>query len=161
MTVAEYNTGIDLYSDGLYRFIRKTLGDDECAKDIVHDVFEKLWRNLETVENTNFKSYLFCAGAYLLKMEQRRIKHLPLKYEVGIEKSGDGEQYNPSKSELDKILARLPEEQRMAIVLKEYEGFTSMEIGEILNVNSVTIRQHISRAKTVLQKCIGSPDNII
>ena len=43
MTVEEYNKSVDLYSDGVYRFILKNIKDEDEAKDIVQDTYEKLW----------------------------------------------------------------------------------------------------------------------
>ena len=39
MTVKEYNTTVELYSDNVYRFILKNIRDEEKAKDIVQDTF--------------------------------------------------------------------------------------------------------------------------
>jgi RNA polymerase sigma-70 factor (ECF subfamily) len=42
MNVKEYNQAVDLYSDGIYRFILKNIRDEERARDIVQDSYEKL-----------------------------------------------------------------------------------------------------------------------
>ena len=44
MTVKEFNLAVDHYSDGVYRFVLKNIRDEDKAKDIVQDTFEKLWK---------------------------------------------------------------------------------------------------------------------
>ena len=41
MTVEEFNKTVDLYADNLYRFILKNIKDEEKARDIVQDTYEK------------------------------------------------------------------------------------------------------------------------
>ena len=43
MTLEEFNKSVDLYSDGVFRFILKNIKDEDDAKDIVQDTYEKLW----------------------------------------------------------------------------------------------------------------------
>ena len=59
MTPQEYNTTVDLWADGVYRFIRKSLNHDDDARDIVQNAFEILWKNHEDVQFDKAKSYLF------------------------------------------------------------------------------------------------------
>ena len=44
MTVTDYNDCVRQYSDGLFRFIVKNVKDEEWARDVVQDAFEKLWK---------------------------------------------------------------------------------------------------------------------
>ena len=49
MTVDQYNECVDKYSDNVYRFILKNIRDEDKAKDVVQDSYEKLWLKIETV----------------------------------------------------------------------------------------------------------------
>ena len=71
MTDLEFNTCVDDYSDGVYRFILKISKNKEDARDIVQTAFEKLWVNREKVETLKAKSYLFTV-AYHLMIDQLR-----------------------------------------------------------------------------------------
>ena len=59
MTAEEFNKCVDLYADNLYRFILKNIKDEEKARDVVQDTYEKLWLKVSEVESTNAKSYMF------------------------------------------------------------------------------------------------------
>jgi len=47
MTSKEYNISVETYADGVYRFVLKNIKDEDKAKDIVQDTFEKLWVKAE------------------------------------------------------------------------------------------------------------------
>ena len=49
MTVKEYNKSVDLYADNIFRFLLKNTNDEEKAKDLVQDCYEKLWIKIDSV----------------------------------------------------------------------------------------------------------------
>lgn len=51
-------------------------------------------------------------------------------------------------------LARLPERERTAIVLRDIEGLSTREVAEIMNVEEVTVRSHVSMARLKLAKFV-------
>ena len=59
------------------------------------------------------------------------------------------------KEILNKALAILPEVQRSAILLRDYEGYSYDEIGDILELNASQVKVYIYRARKQLQKYIG------
>jgi len=75
VTVAEYNQCVDSYSDSLYRFILKHIKDEDVAKDIVQDTYEKVWRKVNDIECTNVKSYMFTAAHHTLVDYTRKAKN--------------------------------------------------------------------------------------
>ena len=76
MTVAEFNKSVDDYSDGLYRFILKNIKDEEKAKDIIQDTYEKLWTKISNVSYQKVKSYLFTAAYHTMIDTIRKEKRL-------------------------------------------------------------------------------------
>ena len=66
MTVNEYNTSVELFSDRIYRFILKSIRDIHKAEDIVQDSYEKLWKNAENVSFEKVKSYLFTTAYHTM-----------------------------------------------------------------------------------------------
>ena len=55
MTVKEYNQLVDQYADGVYRFVLKNIRDEEKAKDLVQDAFEKIWKKHEEIKEEKHK----------------------------------------------------------------------------------------------------------
>jgi len=62
MTVTEFNTCVDNYADGVYRFILKSVKDQDTARDIVQDSFAKMWEKVEDIAFEKGRSYLFTAA---------------------------------------------------------------------------------------------------
>eukprot|EP01035_Chromulina_nebulosa_P004960 gene4960-6735_t len=59
MTEQQYNQCVDMYADGLYRFILKNMRDEFEADNIVQNTFEKLWVRRSEVLFEKAKPYLF------------------------------------------------------------------------------------------------------
>src|ERR1043166_8395339 len=122
MTVAEFNLCVEQHADAVYRFIRKNIRDEEKAKDIVQDAFEKMWMKVSNIEAGKAKSYLFTT-AYRNMIDKLRRE----KFETQLEESHDREQVHHSvpdlKKLLDKALEKLSEIQRSVILLRDYEGY--------------------------------------
>ena len=49
---------MDVYADGVYRFVLKHIKDKDAARDIVQDSFEKMWRKVDGIDRSKSKTYL-------------------------------------------------------------------------------------------------------
>jgi len=58
MNTADYNTCVDNHADGVYRFILKNMKDEDQARDVVQDAFEKMWLKVDEINPEKAKSYL-------------------------------------------------------------------------------------------------------
>src|SRR5678815_66680 len=135
MTEKDYNECVSLYADNVYRFIVKNLRHEEDARDVVQTAFEKLWRNREEVDNTKSKSYLFTVAYNQMIDHLRKVKRVYLKEEFKEETKVQDRQANNVRAILQEALARLSETQRSLVMLKDYEGYSYEEIGQIMNLN--------------------------
>ena len=97
MTTEEFNQCVDDNADGLYRFILKNIRDEDEARDVVQDSFEKMWRNHEKVEGAKAKSYLFTTGHHTMIDRIRRKKHVSDFTEVNEDTLFHNEQYSDLK----------------------------------------------------------------
>jgi len=161
MTRKEYNIAVDLHADGLYRFILKSMHDSDAAKDVVQDVFTKLWEKHENVNFEKAKSYLFTAGYRTMIDIFRKSKRIGV-YDEFVELGQYHEkQYSDLSEILDIAMKRLPDDQRSAVLLRDYEGYSYQEIGEILNLNESQVKVYIFRARKHLQQYLKSIETII
>ncbi len=55
----------------------------------------------------------------------------------------------------------MPEAQRSAVLLRDYEGYSYQEIGDITGQSEAQVKTNIFRARTALRNVIKSMDNII
>jgi RNA polymerase sigma factor (sigma-70 family) len=161
MTADEFNKAVDDYSDGIYRFILKNIKDREKAGDIVQDTYEKLWRRLGDVSYNKIKSYLFTAAYHTMIdviRKDRRTEDLNAQVTEAYSHSS---QYTDLQEILHIALERLPEVQRSVILLRDYEGYSYQEIGEITGLSETQVKVYIYRGRVFLKNYIGKVEAII
>jgi RNA polymerase sigma-70 factor (ECF subfamily) len=161
MTAAEYNKCVDKFADGIYRFVLKNLGQEEPARDVVQDTYEKLWIRAGTVSYEKAKSYLFTTAYRTMIDRIRKEKRLTGLEEVDFQEHAHASQYSGLKDALDEALSRLPDIQRSVILLRDYEGYSYKEIGEITGLNESQVKVYIYRGRFFLRKYIGSIESVI
>ncbi len=160
MTPAEYNSCVDKHADGIYRFILHHLKDEDDAKDVVQDTFEKCWKNHEKVQFEKAKSYLFTTAHHtmidLIRKDKRTEPLAAHHVEPQHQKS-----YSGLKDILKEALSKIPDIQRSVIMLRDYEGYDYKEIGEITNLSESQVKVYIYRGRVALKEFIGSLNNVI
>ena len=161
MTTAKYNKCVDEHADGLYRFILKNIKDEEEAKDVVQDSFEKMWRNKDNVEGAKARSYLFTTGYHTMIDRIRKQKYVSSYTEVNEESLFHTKQYTDLKEILNNAINLLPDTQKAVILLRDYEGYSYEEIGNITGLNESQVKVYIYRARLFLKEYIGSPEKVI
>jgi RNA polymerase sigma-70 factor (ECF subfamily) len=161
MTVAEYNQCVESHSDNVYRFILKNLRDGEAARDIVQDAFEKLWLKHREVGHEKAKSYLFTTAYHRLvdfTRKEQRMGRLAEDFDLA---ETSGRHYSDVKQLLDEALERLSDIQRSVILLRDYEGYSYEEIGQITGLNESQVKVYIFRARTALKNYLVSIENLV
>ncbi len=161
MTVSEYNRSVDDYADHIFRFLRGTLKQKEMAEDIVQDTYEKLWVKRETVSYEKVKTYLFTTAYHTMIDRLRKERRL-----ISMEESGAAENsVEMTSPDLNKILHeglnKLPSDQKAVILLRDYEGYSYKEIGEITGQSESQVKVNIFRGRKFLKKYIGSIEVLI
>ena len=161
MNIQEYNHSVDQFADGLYRFALKSIGDSEMARDFVQDAFEKLWVKIETVDNSKVKSYLFTT-IYHAVVDNSRKQQRNKAYSDSLEANPSHEIAAFDVHEvLEKGLNEMSEIQRNVVLLRDYEGYSYQEIGEIMGLNEQQVKVYIFRARKFLKEYIGNIEAIL
>ncbi len=161
MTVKEYNRSVEEFSDSVYRFIRANLKDEDRSNDIVQDSYEKLWRNVTDIEYTVVKSWLFSTAYHTMIDIIRKEKRI-----TSLEYSSENDflsesQYSDLNEILHVALDRLPENQKSLVLLRDYEGYSYREIGEITGLNEAQVKINIYRGRMALKSFIGRIETVI
>lgn len=163
MTIAEYNRCVDLYSDGLFRFLLKNVKDRDKAKDLVQDTFAKLWTKVEDVSFEKAKSYIFTAGYHTMIDQMRREKrHMDYTAEeLRTSSVGTSRQYSDLNDILSEALDRLPPTQKSVVMLRDYEGYSYEDIEKITGLNESQVKVYIYRARVALKEYLVKMDYVI
>jgi len=161
MNVKEYNQSVDLYSDNVFRFILKNIKDEERARDIVQDSYEKLWRNSGNVNFDKVKSYLFTTAYHTMIDVLRKDKRQTYLADHQIPEDVHDKQYSDLAEILNIAVGQLPEIQRTVVLLRDYEGYSYQEIGDITTLSEAQVKVYIYRARVFLKNYIGKMEVVI
>jgi RNA polymerase sigma-70 factor (ECF subfamily) len=158
MEVNEYNECVQDWADALFRFACKSTGQEADARDIVQNSFEVLWQKRKEVSREKGKAFLFQV-AYNQSVDNFR-KQTKMTFKEAPEVS-----YLPTNPDLKKILdralARLDEQSKALVLLKDYEGYRYEEIAEITGLSESQVKVYLHRARKVLKDYLVSVENII
>lgn len=149
----------DEYQQPIYRYIYRQVGDVEVARDLTSDVFQRFLQALQKNQGPEeqLKAWLYRVAHNNVidyYRQQQHRQHLPLD-EYVVEK-GDGPavlaERNISAEQVREALIQLTPEQREVITLKFLEGFSNVEVADLLNkpIGAVKSLQH--RALATLQR---------
>lgn len=161
MTVEEFNHSVDLYSDAVYRFVLKNIKDVDKARDLVQDSYEKLWRNHPNVNCEKVKSYLFSTAYHALIDMVRRDKKKGQWENVDQSQLGYESGYSDLNELLHQGIERLPESQRMVVMLRDYEGYSYDEISQMTGLSESQVKVYIFRARVFLKNFIGKIESVL
>jgi RNA polymerase sigma-70 factor, ECF subfamily len=145
----------------------KMLGGAAEAEDIAQQVFIRVWKSAARYEPAaKFTTWLMTITRNLVFNEMRRRRRtnlLPLEADqddAAPRQFADDEAPAPSKELLDAELkgaidaaiAELPENQRVAIVLRRYEGMPYEEIAQVLRTSVPAVKSILFRARSELKE---------
>ncbi len=161
MTTREFNQCVDTHADGLYRFILKNIKDEDAARDVVQDAYTKMWEKHENINGEKSKSYLFTAGYHtMIDYIRKRKRFFGADTELENLQSTDYG-YSDLQEVLHDALETLNEVQKSVLLLRDYEGYSYKEIGEIVNLNESQVKVYIYRARVAMKKYIGQMELVI
>jgi RNA polymerase sigma-70 factor (ECF subfamily) len=132
----------DLYGDPLYRYLTVVLGSAEDAEDVLQETFCRFarysarWRLVRDPRAFAFRCARNEAHRFLEKRISERAGARAFRPELvsTILRGPDP----AAEVRLGEALAGLPEEQREAVLLKEFEGMTFRAVGSVCGISTNT-----------------------
>jgi RNA polymerase sigma-70 factor (ECF subfamily) len=147
------------YGDGLFGFAFTYLKSREETEELVQNVFLKLWVNRKNLKKqSSLKSYLFTIAYHnmcrLFREKQIHEKFTKEIIAVGQRTVNLEEQleYQSTLEQVDRLIEKLPEKQRVIFMKSRKEGKSSKEIADEMNLASTTVDNQISLAIKFLRK---------
>ena len=151
MTEQDYNNCVDEHSNGVYRFIVKNIRNTQDAEDIVQSAFEKLWVNRERVTPLKAKSYLYTVAYHQMIDVIRKENKKPTTNEYMEVDQVTHQTSSELKKNLLSAINQLNPTQKSLVLLKDYEGYSYQEIGEIMNLSESQVKVYLHRARLFLK----------
>ena len=146
-----FNLIVDQWKDKIHRFAYRFLMDSDDANEITQKTFIKAYQKIDTLDEPGkFSPWIYRVANNLCIDELRRSGRNRMD-SVADWSEHESESKSPhkhlEKNELSELLQKalmtLPDEQRVVVVMKQYEGFTFREISEILQQPENTIKSRM------------------
>jgi len=150
----------------IYALAYRVIGRGEEDRDVAQETFLRAFRALKGFKGqAKFSSWLYRITLNLCRDWIRREKRTPVAVAPeGVDLVELAGEETPAESIEDlvarrqlgravsKAMALLPEEQRTAIILKEYHGLTFQEIAELLDCPLSTVKTRLYQGLSVVRK---------
>jgi len=167
--VAAFRTIVEHHHKPLINFIARFTGDRDAAEDIAQEVFLRVFKAAKDYKpQAIFKTWLFTIATNLCLNEIRANKGSPKIVDLsGLHEKEypvtAPEAFSPQKAaenaELSAAVRRaiqnLPENQRIAILLRQYNDFSYKEISKIMGISLSAVESLIQRARQSLKKSLS------
>jgi RNA polymerase sigma-70 factor, ECF subfamily len=164
--VDSFNQLVLRWERPIYALAYRVIGRDEDARDVAQETFLRAFRALPGFKGqAKFSSWLYRIALNLCRDWIRRKKRTPVvDMPEGVDVAELAAEQGPVESiedlvarqEMSRIVAEgmklLPDEQRTAIVLKEYHGLTFQEIADLQGCPLSTVKTRLYQGLTVLRR---------
>jgi RNA polymerase sigma-70 factor (ECF subfamily) len=153
MTHQDFKILVFPLKNKLYRFAKRILDDEEEAKDIVQEVFIKLWKKGDALMEYKSIEALAMVTTRNLCLDKIKAKKYPsesidkLRNEVEFTGYKEEQDLSDMVHKVHHLIKTLPELQRTVIQLRDIEGYDFDEISGILGMNENAVRVNLSRAR--------------
>ncbi len=160
------------YLDALYNTALRMTRSPQDAEDLVQETFFKAYRHYDKFEEgTNLKAWLFRIMKNTFINNYRKAQSRPIEsdfaeVEEGLESrvtSTWGQAIQDPEAEflekvvderVEKALAGLPDDYRMAVMLADLEHFSYKEIAEILEIPIGTVMSRLYRGRKMMEEAM-------
>lgn len=164
-----FNQLVKRWERPIFALAYRTLGREEDARDVTQETFLRAFRALAGFKgDSKFSSWLYRIALNLCRDWMRKERRAPLvAVPDGVDVEDLAAERGPTETvedlaarsemarEVAKAMQHLPEEQRHAIILKEYHGLTFQEIADLMKCPLSTVKTRVYQGLSTLRKQLG------
>src|SRR5216110_1781348 len=161
-----FNELIHRWEHPIYALAYRQIGREEDARDVCQETFLRAYRALQGFRGqAKFSSWLYRIALNLCRDWMRRERRTPvvqppedvdlMDLAAAAEPAESIEDLVARKDlsrAVERAMKKLPEEQRTAIILKEYHGLTFQEIADLVGCPMSTVKTRLYQGLTVLRR---------
>ena len=148
------------FKDKVFRLAKRLLISTEEAEDATQEVLVKLWSKNESLDGFNSVEAFAMTMTKNYCLDQLKSKRAG-NIKIAHNNFKDGQASLDKKVEdldslnwVEKIINKLPEQQRLLIQLRDIEQYEFAAIAEMVNMNETAIRVALSRARKTIRECM-------
>lgn len=162
MDVAQFKDEILPLKNKLYRFSLNIVKDEDLAKDVVQECLIKVWEkrnDLKLVQNLEAWCMQVTKNKALDKLRSKHVSRTDL-FEVKLDRRKEKDtpyvvtERGDVMTRIKSLIAELPQRQREVMQLRDIEGYTYKEIGEILEIDINLVKTNLFRARRKLKESL-------
>jgi RNA polymerase sigma-70 factor (ECF subfamily) len=164
--VESFNQLILRWERPIYALAYRTIGREEEARDVCQEAFLRAYRALPGFKGqAKFSSWLYritlnLCRDWIRKQRRQPVSQIPEEADIDemaastgpVESIEDLVARRDTTRLVEALMARLPEEQRTAILLKEYHGLAFQEIADLVGCPLSTVKTRLYQGLTVLRR---------
>jgi len=151
------------YQQPILNYLYRLVGDSARAEELAQEAFVKAYRALPRLPNgANRRAWLYRIATntgYDHLRRRRLIRWLPLQESDGLSQSSSrGDDLQDVLSEEDAVqrtLAQLAPNYRVALILYSVQGYSTKEIAEILRISQGAVKTRLCRARERFRQLYG------
>jgi len=169
---AEFARLVEAYSAVIYRLALKMLENSQDAEDILQETFIKAYRALPGFDGrSSLSTWLYRIATNEALMLLRRRKQVEVSIDEPVDNAEqDGEPLqivdwccmpeeelmsSEARKYLDEAIDTLPQSLRVVFLLRDIEGLSTRETGEVLGLSEVAVKTRLSRARLRLRELLS------
>lgn len=168
-----FNGLVELHQRAVFNLCLRMVGSPAAAEDAAQDAFLAAYRNIRSFRGQSFRAWLMRIAANGCTDELRRRSRRPALSLDAPPPGGDAPPDPPDRAPgpeaealraeqqgvVQAALLRLPEDQRLAVVLCDMQGYAYEEIAEATGVSIGTVKSRISRGRERLRVMLREEGN--
>jgi RNA polymerase sigma-70 factor (ECF subfamily) len=144
---------VERYQAPIQRYLYRLTGDYQMTQDLAQDTFLQAYKGiLKTKTDLSLKAWLYriaTNNALQHHRRKRRLSFIPLDEckTSDVPTTENHASLTGEKMAIQETLSKVPEEQRICLVLRFVEGFKYKEIAETLGISDDAVRKRVTRGK--------------
>ncbi|MDH3709042.1 MAG: RNA polymerase sigma factor [Cyclobacteriaceae bacterium] len=161
-----FNKLVALWYKRIYNLALKYFSGHDMAMEATQRTFISVHKGLPKLRDTErFRSWIYRIAVNVCHEEERKLKRqaisidgVPEKGKVTIQLATYGPEKSLQQQELSSLLLEalkeINQEQRMVVIMKEYEGMKFREIAEVLDISENTVKSRMYYGLSALRKIL-------
>lgn len=165
---AAFASMVQTHYELIYRLATKMLGNSQDAEDVLQETFIKAFKHIKDFDGrSSISTWLYRIATNEALMFLRR--RTPQIFSIDEPLQGEDYEMEPlqivdwccvpekelmsdeAQQHLDQAISRLPVGMRLVFVLRDIQGLSTRETGEVLNLTETAVKTRLSRARMQLR----------
>lgn len=158
-SILAFESLVRRYQRRIFAFVRRIIGNDDMASDVVQETFISLYKTIDRVDSSKkFSSYLFTIARNNAYSQLRSLKpNAPLETAANIPSQETVDDLYERREHADwvrRAVASIDKKYKTVISLYYFEDLSYEQISKKLGLPINTVRTHLKRGKDALKQLL-------